>query len=61
MLGGFKQVMYYVGAAAAVLLVLFIIGIVNNKGTHGMAAVAAGLSDCFTWAGELIGQLLSHL
>jgi hypothetical protein len=53
--------MYYVGAAAAVLLVLFVIGIINNKGTHGMAAVAAGLADCFTWAGQLIGQLLSHL
>lgn len=53
--------MYFVGMAAAVLLVLFVIGTINNKGTHGMAAVGAGLGDCFKWGTELVSQTLSHL
>ncbi len=61
MFDGLRKVMYYVGATAGVLLVLFVIGSVNNKGTHGMAAVGAGMGDVFKWAGELVTQALSHL
>ncbi len=61
MLGGFVKVIYYTGMVIAALLVLYVTGTVNSKGTHGMAAVGAGLGDVIKWAGTLLGQALSHL
>lgn len=60
MLDGFQKVMYWAGLIIGTLLVLFVVGVVNNK-THGMTAVADGLGDVIRWAGQLIGQALGKL
>ncbi len=57
MLDGARQVVSIAGAIAASLLILWIIGIVNQPGVHGMAAVGAGLGEVFKGIGSLFGQI----
>lgn len=44
-------------AIGAVLFVLWVIGIVNVHGAHGMAAVGDGISAIFRAAGDLLGSI----
>jgi hypothetical protein len=57
MLDGFKQVISMAGAIVASLLILWIIGVVNKPGTHGMAAVGAGLVEIFKGIGSLLSLI----
>lgn len=57
---GVKRVGYIVGMVAAVVFVLFLIGMINQK-ARGMTAVFDGLADIFTWIGQLISILLARL
>ena len=57
MLDSAKSVISTALAIAAVLLILWVIGITTVKGTHGMGAVGAGISSVFKAAGELIGSI----
>lgn len=62
MLGGFIKVIYFTGMVIGVLLVLAILGAVNQHvKLMSMAAVGDGFGDCIKWVGELLGQALSHL
>ena len=62
MLGGFIKVIYFTGMAVGVLLVLAVVGAVNQHAKlTSMAAVGDGLADLFTWGGSLLSQALSHL
>lgn len=44
-------------AAAAVLLVLGVIGVANQHVPLSMAAVGDGIGDVFKWLGELLGHI----
>ena len=44
-------------AVAVLLGVLWVIGIMNVKGAHGMAAVGDGISAIFKAAGDLLGSI----
>jgi len=59
-LQGFFTVLSITGAVVAGLLVLFIVGTVNNH-TKGMAAVGDGFVDVLKWAAYLGGRGLSLL
>lgn len=62
MLGGFIKVMYWTGLVIGVLLVLAILGAVNQHDKlTSFAAVGAGFGDLIHWAGELLTQALAHL
>lgn len=52
-----KAVIQMVLGAAAILLVLAIIGVVNQHVPMGMSAVGDGIGDLFKWAGELISHI----
>lgn len=57
MLDGAKSVFSIVSAIAATLLVLWLIGVMTSKGSHGMGAVGAGISEVFKAAGDLISNI----
>jgi cobyrinic acid a,c-diamide synthase len=62
MLGGFTRVISVTGAIVATLLVLAILGVVNQHDKLlSMAAVVDGFADVFKWAGELLSLLLAKL
>jgi hypothetical protein len=62
MTSGFTKVISVAGAIVAILLVLAIIGVVNQHGNLlSMDAVGNGFGDVFKWAGELISLGLSKL
>jgi hypothetical protein len=62
MADGFKKVVYWTGLVIGVLLVLAIVGAVNQHlKLTSMAAVGAGLADVLKWTGELFGQAFSRL
>lgn len=52
-----KAVIQMVLGAAAILLVLAIIGVVNQHVPMGMSAVGDGIGDLFKWAGELVSHI----
>lgn len=54
-LNGFVAVLSLAGSVVALLLVLFLVGAINNH-TKGMNAVGDGLVDCIKWAGLLLGK-----
>lgn len=57
MFDGAKTVFSIASAIAAVLLILWVIGVMTSKGSHGMNAVGAGISEVFSAAGGLIGSI----
>ncbi len=60
--GGFVKVIYFAGAVAAALLVLAVIGAVNQHDkVTTFNAVGDGLVDCFKWGGLLLSKLLALL
>ena len=62
MTSGFTKVISITGAVVAVLLVLAILGAVNQHDKLlSMAAVADGFGDLFKWIGALLGQALAKL
>jgi hypothetical protein len=62
MLAGFIRVISITGAVIAALLVLAILGAVNQHDkVLSMGAVGDGIADAFKYFGELLGQALSHL
>lgn len=52
-----KAVIQMVLGAAAILLVLAIIGVVNQHVPMGMSAVGDGIGDLLKWAGELVSHI----
>jgi hypothetical protein len=62
MLSGFVKVIYWAGLILGILLVLAIVGAVNQHAKlASMAAVGAGFGDVLRWAGSLLSQALRHL
>ena len=57
MLDGAKSVFSGTLAVAAVLVVLWVIGIVNVPGAHGMTAVGDGIAAIF----KAVAELISHI
>jgi hypothetical protein len=62
MLAGFIRVISIFGAILATLLVLAILGVVNQHDKLlSMNTVGDGFGDVFTYAGELLSKLLAKL
>lgn len=62
MLAGIYKVAYWTGLIGGTLLVLAVIGAVNqHEKLLSMAAVGAGLADVFKWLFELLGQAAAKL
>jgi hypothetical protein len=62
MFDGLRRVAYWAGLIGGTLLVLAILGAVNQHAKlTSMAAVGDGFADVIKWAGELLGQALSRL
>lgn len=62
MLGGFIKVISVTGMVIGILLVLAILGAVNQHDkVTSMAAVGDGFGDVLKYAGELLSKALSHL
>jgi hypothetical protein len=57
MLDGPRSIISGVLAAATVLLILAVIGVVNQKVPMGMGAVGDGIGDIFKWGGELVSHI----
>ena len=57
MFDGAKMVISAVSAIAAALFVLWLIGVMNVKGAHGMGAVGDGIGAIFKALGELISNI----
>jgi hypothetical protein len=57
MFDGAKSVFGYALTAGAVLLVLGLIGVVNQHVPLGMTAVGDGISDLIKWIGDLISHI----
>ena len=47
--------------AAAIVLVLWVLGLMTHKGSTGFTAVGFGLADVFVWAIELIKAAFTGL
>ena len=62
MTSGFTKVISVTGAIVATLLVLAILGVVNQHDKLlTMNAVGDGFGDVLKYVGELLGKALSHL
>lgn len=62
MLSGFVKVIYWTGLIFGLLLVLAVVGAVNQHvKLTSMAAVGDGLGNVFGWLGTLLSKGLSHL
>lgn len=60
--GGFVKVIYFAGMVLGVLLVLAMVGAVNQHDKlTSMTAVADGFVDCIKWGGALLSKALSLL
>lgn len=57
MLDQAKSVLSMVFGIGSVLLVLAVIGVVNQHVPMGMSAVGDGIGDLFKWAGELVSHI----
>lgn len=62
MFSGFVKVISITGMIIGILLVLAIIGAVNQHDKlTSFAAVGSGIGDVFHWLGELVGEAVRHL
>ena len=62
MLGGFIKVISITGMVLGILLVLAILGVVNQHDKLlSMNAVGDGFGDLLRYAGVLLGKAFSHL
>jgi hypothetical protein len=62
MASGFTKVISITGAVVATLLVLAILGAVNQHDKlTSMNAVVDGFTDIFSWIGVLLGKALAKL
>jgi hypothetical protein len=62
MFDGLMKVFYWVGLIGGTLLVLAILGTVNQHAKlTSMAAVGDGFIDVLKWTGELLGEAVKHL
>lgn len=62
MIGGFVKVISVTGTILAILLVLAILGAVNQHDKlTSMAAVGSGFGDVLHWAGSLLSEAVKHL
>lgn len=61
MFDGFRGVISTFGSIVAVLLIMFVTGIITHKGSTGFTAIGYGIAETLIWVIELLKATFTGL